>query len=84
MFLKKMQEEGILALSGMSSQGRPLRLRFRLTQPRKRGKEFFKQIGKRAKKLLAHMAGGLGFEPRLVESESTVLPLDDPPSTETP
>ena len=25
------------------------------------------------------MAGGLGFEPRLVESESTVLPLDDPP-----
>ena len=26
------------------------------------------------------LAGGLGFEPRLVESESTVLPLDDPPS----
>ena len=25
------------------------------------------------------MAGGLGFEPRLEESESTVLPLDDPP-----
>ena len=25
------------------------------------------------------LAGGLGFEPRLVESESTVLPLDDPP-----
>lgn len=26
------------------------------------------------------MAGGLGFEPRLAESESAVLPLDDPPS----
>ncbi len=25
------------------------------------------------------MAGGLGFEPRLTESESVVLPLDDPP-----
>ena len=25
------------------------------------------------------MAGGLGFEPRLAESESAVLPLDDPP-----
>ena len=28
------------------------------------------------------MAGGLGFEPRLAESESAVLPLDDPPKTE--
>ena len=28
----------------------------------------------------AEMAGGLGFEPRLAESESAVLPLDDPPS----
>lgn len=26
------------------------------------------------------MAGGLGFEPRLTESESAILPLDDPPS----
>ena len=26
------------------------------------------------------LAGGLGFEPRLTESESVVLPLDDPPS----
>lgn len=26
-----------------------------------------------------NMAGGLGFEPRLTESESAVLPLDDPP-----
>ena len=26
------------------------------------------------------MAGGLGFEPRLTESESVVLPLDDPPN----
>ena len=25
------------------------------------------------------LAGGLGFEPRLKESESSVLPLDDPP-----
>src|SRR5580704_7114141 len=29
----------------------------------------------------AKMAGGLGFEPRLAESESAVLPLDDPPRT---
>src|ERR1700685_3389387 len=28
----------------------------------------------------AKMAGGLGFEPRLAESESAVLPLDDPPN----
>ena len=26
------------------------------------------------------LAGGRGFEPRLAESESAVLPLDDPPS----
>src|SRR4051812_17313249 len=26
------------------------------------------------------MAGGRGFEPRLTESESVVLPLDDPPA----
>nr|ADI22877.1 hypothetical protein [uncultured gamma proteobacterium HF0500_32L01] len=26
------------------------------------------------------MAGGTGFEPVLAESESAVLPLDDPPS----
>lgn len=25
------------------------------------------------------LAGGLGLEPRLTESESAVLPLDDPP-----
>ena len=25
------------------------------------------------------LAGGLGFEPRLTESESAILPLDDPP-----
>ena len=30
-------------------------------------------------KLLFLLAGGLGFEPRLAESESAVLPLDDPP-----
>ena len=28
------------------------------------------------------LAGGLGFEPRLAESESAVLPLDDPPPGE--
>lgn len=28
------------------------------------------------------LAGGLGFEPRLMESESIVLPLDDPPACE--
>src|SRR2546423_6727957 len=28
------------------------------------------------------VAGGLGFEPRLTESESAVLPLDDPPPTQ--
>ena len=27
------------------------------------------------------VAGGLGFEPRQAESESAVLPLDDPPKT---
>ena len=26
------------------------------------------------------VAGGLGFEPRQAESESAVLPLDDPPT----
>ncbi len=30
---------------------------------------------------LSHLAGGLGFEPRLAESESAVLPLDDPPNS---
>ena len=29
--------------------------------------------------LLISLAGGRGFEPRLMESESIVLPLDDPP-----
>lgn len=29
---------------------------------------------------LIKLAGGLGFEPRLVDPESTVLPLDDPPA----
>jgi hypothetical protein len=29
--------------------------------------------------ILDTVAGGLGFEPRLAESESAVLPLDDPP-----
>src|ERR1700733_7528226 len=30
------------------------------------------------------VAGGLGFEPRLAESESAVLPLDDPPTGRAP
>ena len=30
--------------------------------------------------LWKELAGGLGFEPRLAESESAVLPLDDPPT----
>jgi hypothetical protein len=30
------------------------------------------------------LAGGLGFEPRLAESESAVLPLDDPPTWDQP
>src|ERR1043166_1054913 len=29
--------------------------------------------------LIPPLAGGLGFEPRQAESESAVLPLDDPP-----
>lgn len=29
---------------------------------------------------LSRLAGGLGLEPRLAESESAVLPLDDPPT----
>ena len=31
------------------------------------------------KVIYLYLAGGLGFEPRLAESESAVLPLDDPP-----
>ncbi|CAK0759119.1 hypothetical protein CCP3SC1AL1_250015 [Gammaproteobacteria bacterium] len=33
----------------------------------------------RAKAPPKYLAGGLGLEPRLAESESAVLPLDDPP-----
>ena len=29
--------------------------------------------------IIYQLAGGLGLEPRLTESESAVLPLDDPP-----
>ena len=36
-------------------------------------------LGKHRLRELNQMAGGLGFEPRLAESESAVLPLDDPP-----
>ena len=34
------------------------------------------EVGRRRRERLA---GGLGFEPRFSESESDVLPLDDPP-----
>ncbi len=30
--------------------------------------------------ILIKLAGGIGFEPILAESESAVLPLDEPPS----
>ena len=33
----------------------------------------------RAERAVAFLAGGEGFEPPLTESESVVLPLDDPP-----
>ena len=33
------------------------------------------------KRDLVRVAGGLGFEPRQAESESAVLPLDDPPTS---
>ncbi len=36
--------------------------------------------GVRMADAMVRMAGGLGFEPRLAESEFAVLPLDDPPS----
>jgi hypothetical protein len=36
-------------------------------------------ISAMAKEKRKEVAGGLGFEPRLAESESAVLPLDDPP-----
>src|SRR5690606_23548027 len=35
--------------------------------------------GARRRSKSREVAGGLGFEPRLAESESAVLPLDDPP-----
>ena len=38
----------------------------------------FEAMSKAAKSLIL-LAGGLGFEPRQAESESAVLPLDDPP-----
>ena len=36
---------------------------------------------RRATGSILELAGGLGFEPRLTESESVVLPLDDPPTS---
>ncbi len=41
--------------------------------------EFRGRLGRLWKLLELMLAGGLGFEPRLAESESAVLPLDDPP-----
>src|SRR5690606_10835505 len=37
-----------------------------------------------AKTRVKGVAGGLGFEPRFSESESDVLPLDDPPTQNGP
>ncbi len=48
--------------------------------------ESYLQIMKKTETLLTvetKMAGGLGFEPRLIDPESTVLPLDDPPAAKT-
>ena len=44
--------------------------------------EFWTPFGQRffASKLLKSLTGGQGFEPRLMEPESIVLPLDDPPT----
>ena len=54
-------------------------------KPGKNGGE--RPPGSRAKYLILlikqRLAGGLGFEPRQAESESAVLPLDDPPSIST-
>src|SRR5439155_13549494 len=38
-----------------------------------------KVFASRSPSQVSGVAGGLGFEPRLAESESAVLPLDDPP-----
>lgn len=40
---------------------------------------FLGTLGLARNRLYRELAGGLGFEPRLAESESAVLPLDDPP-----
>ena len=40
-----------------------------------------KSLRKSISNLLEGLAGGQGFEPRLMEPESIVLPLDDPPTT---
>src|SRR6266704_1746462 len=48
--------------------------------PRRRGDTSF---SKRLRAKKSYVAGGLGFEPRQAESESAVLPLDDPPGSQT-
>lgn len=47
------------------------------------GKALIKKINRPTRGPVSFMAGGRGFEPRLTESESAVLPLDDPPKTGT-
>lgn len=47
--------------------------RFGCAAPARCGARAFLQV------IADKVAGGLGFEPRLAESESAVLPLDDPP-----
>ena len=46
------------------------------------GRVAFQRAGQilRSASARSRMAGGLGFEPRQAESESAVLPLDDPPT----
>src|SRR5580700_372115 len=52
--------------------------------PNDRPKARCRSISTGSKVQRNQLAGGLGFEPRLAESESAVLPLDDPPSAEAP
>ncbi len=55
-------------------------IRLRKAQKNPRFAGFFVIPGMRWNAREFILAGGLGFEPRLAESESAVLPLDDPPN----
>ena len=43
----------------------------------------FVRVGRTSRPTPSSQAGGLGFEPRLMDPESTVLPLDEPPLVNT-